>query len=98
MRKGYWIATVDIADPTGYLAYVNANTTVFEKYNGRFLVRNGEKAVVEGNFRSRMVVIEFDSYSRALECYQSPEYQALIKLRAPHSQADIIVIEGYLDL
>lgn len=97
MRKGYWIATVDVADPAGYQAYVAANKTVFEQYGGQFLVRNGESTTVEGSLRSRVVVIEFDSYSLALACYQSPEYQAVIPLRAPHSQADIVVIEGYLD-
>lgn len=98
MRKGYWIATVDVANAAGYQAYVAANKTVFEKYDGRFLVRNGERTVVEGSVRSRVVVIEFDSYGRALECYQSPEYQAVIALRAPHSQADIVVIEGYQEV
>jgi uncharacterized protein (DUF1330 family) len=40
-------------------------------------------------------VIEFPSYQAALDCYNSPEYQANIKLRLPHAVADIIVIEGY---
>ena len=34
-------------------------------------------------------------YETALACYQSPEYQANIKLRLPHSNADLIVMEGY---
>ena len=40
-------------------------------------------------------MIEFPSYQAALDCYNSPEYQANIKVRQPHSAADIIVIEGY---
>ncbi|MCT9073595.1 DUF1330 domain-containing protein [Cupriavidus gilardii] len=95
MAKGYWVAMVDIADMEGYQQYIAANKTVFEKFGARFLVRNGQKAVVEGQPRSRVVVLEFDSYQRALECYESPEYQALIALRTPYSQADLVVIEGY---
>ena len=49
----------------------------------------------EGRRRSRNVVIEFPDYAAALACYHSPEYQANIKLRLPHSIVDIIVIEGY---
>jgi len=50
---------------------------------------------VEGASRSRNVVIEFDSYETALACYRSPEYQANIKVRQPHSIAELIVVEGY---
>ena len=50
---------------------------------------------VEGESRSRNVVIEFPDYETALACYRSPEYQANIKLRQPHSIAELIVVEGY---
>ena len=95
MRKGYWISAVDIANMDGYRGYITANKAVFDKYGARFLVRGGERTVVEGHCRDRIVVIEFESYQRALECYRSPEYQALVAVRLPHSQADIVVIEGY---
>jgi uncharacterized protein (DUF1330 family) len=41
------------------------------------------------------VVIEFPDYETALACYHSPEYQANIKVRLPHSAADLVIIEGY---
>ena len=44
---------------------------------------------------SRNVVIEFPDYETAIACYNSPEYQANIKVRQPHSIADLIIIEGY---
>lgn len=97
MRKGYWVAMVDVANPEGYKEYITGNKTVFDKFGARFLVRNGEKEAVEGTPRSRVVVIEFESYATAMECYKSPEYQQVMALRTPHSQADIVVIEGYED-
>ena len=45
--------------------------------------------------RTRNVVIEFPDYETAIACYNSPEYQANIKVRQPHSVADLIIIEGY---
>lgn len=95
MAKGYWIAHVDVNDPEVYKAYVQANAVAFARYGGRFLVRGGASEAPEGKLRSRHVVIEFDSYEKALACYRSPEYAAAIELRRPVSVGDLVVIEGY---
>jgi uncharacterized protein (DUF1330 family) len=95
MAKGYWIARVDVADPEMYKAYIAANAGPLKKHGARFLVRSGRFENPEGSSRSRNVVIEFPSYQAALDCYKSPEYQEAIKLRAPVSTVDIVVIEGY---
>jgi uncharacterized protein (DUF1330 family) len=95
MAKGYWIAHVDVTNPDGYKAYVAANAEPFRKYGARFLVRAGKFEKMEGESRSRHVVIEFKDYATALACYRSPEYQRAMALRKGHSVGDIIVIEGY---
>lgn len=95
MAKGYWIAGVDVHDPEAYKAYVAANAVAFEKYGAKFLVRGGAGAVQEGAMRARTVVLEFASYRDALDCYNSPEYQEAKALRLPHSDGDLIIVEGY---
>ena len=95
MAKGYWIARVDVHNDDGYKPYAAANPAIFAKFGGRFIVRGGKFTGAEGQSRSRNVVIEFDSYEEAMACYQSPEYQANIKVRQPHSIADLVIIEGY---
>jgi uncharacterized protein (DUF1330 family) len=95
MPKGYWIARVDVHNEEGYKPYAAANAAIFKKFGGRFVVRAGTFESMEGKSRSRNVVIEFPDYAAALACYRSPEYQANIKVRQPHSDIDIIVIEGY---
>jgi uncharacterized protein (DUF1330 family) len=95
MAKGYWIAAVDVSDPEAYKAYIAANAIAFRKYGARFLVRGGAAEVMEGQSRSRRVVIEFADYATALACYRSPEYAAAIELRKDVSTADMVVIEGY---
>ena len=95
MPKGYWIARVDVQDEDGYKPYAAANPAIFKKYGGRFVVRAGQFESTEGASRSRNVVIEFPDYAAALACYRSPEYQANIKIRQPHSSIDLIIIEGY---
>ena len=95
MAKGYWIGRVDVRSDEGYKPYAMGNQAIFKKYGARYVVRAGKFECVEGNARSRNVVIEFPDYATALACYNSPEYQASMKLRHPHSTADIVVIEGY---
>jgi uncharacterized protein (DUF1330 family) len=95
MAKGYIIGRVDVHNMDGYKSYVEQNGPVFNKYGAKFLVRGGQHEVKEGTARSRNVVLEFKDYETALACYNSPEYQRLVALRAPHAEADLIVIEGY---
>jgi uncharacterized protein (DUF1330 family) len=95
MAKGYWIGRVDVHNEEGYKPYAAANVAIFKKFGAKFVVRAGKFEAPEGRARSRNVVIEFPDYPTALACYNSPEYQANIKVRQPHSIADIVIIEGY---
>ena len=95
MAKGYWIGRVDVHNEEGYKPYAEANAAIFKKFGARYLVRAGKFECPEGAARSRNVVIEFPNYETALACYNSPEYQENLKVRQPHSDADIVVIEGY---
>ncbi len=95
MAKGYWIARIDVSDLDTYRKYVAANAKPLAAYGARFLVRAGTFETLEGDSRSRNVVIEFPSYQAALDCYRSQDYQDAIKLRAPVSSGDLVIIEGY---
>jgi uncharacterized protein (DUF1330 family) len=48
----------------------------YSQYCARFLARGSKVEPKEGKPRSRIVVLEFPSYSAALERYDSPEYVA----------------------
>lgn len=95
MAKGYWIAHLDVTNDEGMRAYAAAVPGILKKFGGKLLVRAGKFECTEGTSRSRNVLIEFPDYASALACYRSPEYQANIKVRQPHSTGDFIVIEGY---
>ena len=95
MARGYWIARLEVNNPDGYKAYVAANGPVFAKYGARFLVRAGQFECREGSAKSRNVVLEFADYATALACYNSEEYQALVRMRTSHSEGDLIIVEGY---
>ncbi|HEY4862794.1 MAG TPA: DUF1330 domain-containing protein [Xanthobacteraceae bacterium] len=95
MPKGYWVVRMDVRDPEKYKDYAAANAVAFKKYGARFLVRGGKFETLEGSSRARNVVIEFPSYQAALDCWHSPEYKHALSIRAPISQGDIVIVEGY---
>jgi uncharacterized protein (DUF1330 family) len=96
-KKGYWIAHVEVTNPERYKDYVAANAAPLKKYGGRFLVRGGDCLMPEGKTFAlrRHVVIEFESYAVAKACYESPEYQAAVRIRESASVGDIVIIEGW---
>ena len=94
MAKGYWIAHVTVTRPEQYQDYVAASRAAFTKYGANMLARGGQYAGLEGNHRARNVVIEFESYQTALDCYASEEYQAAKAKRKGAGEADVIIVEG----
>jgi uncharacterized protein (DUF1330 family) len=94
MPKGYWIAQNDVTDPETYKKYLAGSAPAFVKYGAKFLVRGGRHSALQGNIRSRQVLIEFESYEQALACFNSPEYQDAAQYRLSAAQGDIVIVEG----
>lgn len=95
MAKGYWIAHGRVDDVEKYDLYRAANAAPLAEFGGRFLVRGGARETKEGSALPRTVVIEFPSYEAALACYDSPGYQAALKLRDGISTSDLVIAEGW---
>jgi uncharacterized protein (DUF1330 family) len=94
MPKGYWIAHVTVTDPEQYAIYAAATAEPFAKYGANVLARGGAYTALEGADRPRNVVIEFPTMQAALDCYNSPEYQAARANRIGAGVADITIVEG----
>ncbi len=95
MAKGYWVARIDVHNADAYKNYVAANGAAFAKFGGRFLIRGGSFENPVGTARSRNIVIEFPSYQAALDCWNSPEYQAARAKQEGGADMDLVVVEGY---
>ena len=95
MPKGYWIGQVDVENAERYPDYVSTARPAFERYNAKFLARGGQTHQLEGSGRGRNVVIEFASVQDALDCYNSPEYQAAKAKREGAGFARFMMVEGY---
>lgn len=94
MAKGYWIAHVAVGNPDQYKFYAEAAPVAFKKYGATILARGGKSQQMEGPGRPRNVVIEFPSLQAAIDCYNSPEYQAAKAKRKGAGEADIVLVEG----
>jgi uncharacterized protein (DUF1330 family) len=94
MPKAYWIARVTVTDPGQYKLYAEATPTAFNKYGAVILARGGAHQQMEGDGRPRNVVIEFPNLQAAIDCYNSPEYQAAKAKRKGAGIAEIVLVEG----
>lgn len=91
----YWIAQVDVSDPTPYQDYAKRAPAALQKYGGKFVVRGGKRVRLEGaEPKTRIVVLEFPSIERATEAYNSPEYREAMGFRANAADVQIFVVES----
>jgi uncharacterized protein (DUF1330 family) len=95
MPKGYFIARVTVTNPEQYAVYAKMAGEAIRKYGGKPLVRGGRFEAVEGEARARNVVLEFESFERAVEYYHSDDYQAAKKEREGAGIAEMVVVEGF---
>jgi len=91
----YLIVRVNVTDPDQYAQYTKLTPAIVEKYGGSFVVRGGEKHVLEGpGVPERIVLLKFPDVETAKRMYNSAEYQAAIKVREGAAEASFIVMEG----
>lgn len=76
MKKGYIVCVYEnINDVDALKKYAAKALDAVNKYDGKFLIRGGDKITTEGNDFIRTAVIEFKSFSIAKEFFYSKDYQ-----------------------
>jgi uncharacterized protein (DUF1330 family) len=91
----YVIVETDITDPERYAQYKAASPGAVAAGGGRFAVRGGELAVLEGDWRpSRLVVLEFEDLAAAKRWYESEVYQEAKKLREGAAHIRMVAVQG----
>ena len=92
---GYAIFNINITNPESYKEYIEKVVKVTEKFGGKYIVRGGATTKIEGTFpHPRTVVIQFPSYQKALDWYNSEEYKPIRKIRFKNAKSIAIIIEG----
>jgi uncharacterized protein (DUF1330 family) len=91
----YVIVETEIHDPEQYEQYKAASPAAVAGGGGRFIVRGGELAVLEGEWEpTRLVVLEFEDLDAVKRWYESPEYQAAKKLREGAADLRMVAVQG----
>ena len=72
----------------------NPATDIIDKHNGHFLIRGGNQVEFEESGYERTVVVEFNSFEDALNCYKSSEYQSALKFVKNSSKRYVSIVKG----
>jgi uncharacterized protein (DUF1330 family) len=95
MAKGYWITFYhSVRDPDRLAEYGALAVPAIEAGGGRFLSRGPAARTLEGVEKQRTVLVEFDSVARAVQTYESPQYQAALVLLKGAVERDVRIVEG----
>ncbi|HLW82948.1 MAG TPA: DUF1330 domain-containing protein [Candidatus Acidoferrales bacterium] len=95
MAKGYWVVFYRSVSNSAALAeYAKLSAPAIQSAGGRFVARGTPAKTFEAGLNQRSVVIEFDSVEKAIAAYQSPAYQAALKVLHGAAERDIRILEG----
>ena len=93
--KGYWVCIYEkINNAEKLKQYAVKAKPAVEKFSGKFLVRGGRNRANEGMDAPRVIVVEFPNYDKALECYDSKEYQEAHNILNGHVLRHHQTVEG----
>jgi uncharacterized protein (DUF1330 family) len=91
----YIVVETDVHDPEQYEQYKAASPGAVAAGGGRFIVRGGELAVLEGDWHpKRIVILEFPDLETAKRFYESERYQEAKKLREGAANLRMVAVEG----
>jgi uncharacterized protein (DUF1330 family) len=91
----YVIGIIQIQNPEEYKEYTRLVPASLEPYGGHFIARGGKYEFLEGNLpANRVVIIEFESYQKAQDWYNSENYQVAKFIRQAASTGNLILVEG----
>jgi uncharacterized protein (DUF1330 family) len=91
---GYILMHAEVTDPDEYEHFKVAAAKAIGDHDGRYLVRGGASTSLEGDFGSRVGLLEFPSYENALAFYRSEAYQVARDIRLRSATASILVMDG----
>lgn len=96
MPKGYILAEVEVTDLALFETYRPLAAASIAAYGGKYLVRGGATQTLEGSGKhARMVLLEFSSPERAMEWYNSAQYQEALAIRLKSATTEVSLLTGH---
>lgn len=93
--SAYVIVDIAVHDPERYETYKSMAAPTVHQYDGKYIVRGGRAEQLEGRSTpNRVVVLEFPTYQRAKQWWNSPEYAPAKALRHETASSEMVLVEG----
>jgi uncharacterized protein (DUF1330 family) len=96
MKKGYWlVAYRSVSDESALREYGKLAGAATAAYGGKALVRTSDAIeAVEAGLKQRTVLIEFESFDKAVAAYRSDAYKAALRALGSAAERDFRIVEG----
>ena len=96
MKKGYWVVSYrSVSDENALKKYGELAIPAIEAGGGKALILTADAVEPrEAGLKQRVVVMEFESFERALATYTSAAYQAALKALGSAVERDFRIVEG----
>jgi len=92
----YIIVEVDTTDEALMTEYRKHTPGAVAKFGGKFIVRGGKTRTLEGGWTPpRLVVLEFPTYEKAEEFYDSEHYKPILAMRLKAGKSKAILVDGH---
>ena len=94
--KGYVVIDNEVIDQEAFSDFVGPVAEALAAHGGRFIVRGGNVAVLEGDWSpQRLVIMEFDSRDAAVAFIESDDFRSLDDVRHRALTSQLVVVDGY---
>lgn len=91
--SAFVLVEVDIHNPEVYEEYKKLTPGSIKPFGGKFVIRGLPVQVMEGEWKhDRLVLLEFPNKDKALEWYNSDEYQKAKNIRQKASVANFFIV------
>ena len=96
MKKGYWVVAYrSISDESALGEYGKLAIPAIEAGGGKAVIRTANAIEArESGLKQRVVVMEFESFEKAIAAYNSAAYQAALKVLGSAVERDFRIVEG----
>lgn len=92
---GYWIVRGgEIKDPVALQEYGQLWPEIAARFGAEIIAGKGAIETREGPHYLRQLIVRFDSYQQAVDCYEDPKYQAAMKLAHQAYDRELSIVEG----
>jgi uncharacterized protein (DUF1330 family) len=96
MKKGYWVVAYRaVSDGSAVKAYAALAIPAIEAFGGRLLTGPASEVTAhEAGVQQLTILVEFESYDRAVVAYKSEAYGKALGALGSGAERDFRIVEG----